>query len=63
MKISKDPFETSAEFERFRWQTAAKILAGMLSNPVFTKTPYSDEVLAGWAVNSTDALIEQLEKR
>lgn len=65
MKLSKDPFETSAEFEQFRWQTAAKILAGMLSNPVFTKStastlPYEDEVLAGWAVDSTDALIEQL---
>jgi len=65
MKLSKDPFETPAEFERFRWQTAAKILAGMLSNPVLTKSgastfPYTDETLAGWAVNSTDELIGQL---
>lgn len=65
MKTSKNPFDTPAEFEQFRWQTAAKILAGMLSNPVFTKStastlPYEDEVLAGWAVGYTDALIEQL---
>lgn len=65
MKTSKNPFDTPAEFEQFRWQTAAKILAGMLSNHVFTKDtastlPYNDEVLAGWAVGYTDALIKQL---